>query len=300
MSSGLSLPLEIIADAPISGSILVADGSKNQIVCLWDGNSGTNNNSVVARSWTGGNSLVQPYDMFFDGTGGNNLYVSDTGNDRVVIFTGMQSVAPLPKVIAGTGTTGAGANQLNAPRGVVIDGQGNTIIADYGNHRVMRYAPNATSGTMIIGSGTAGSDSRSLNNPMSLFLDELNSWLYVADVSNHRIQRFSLNSSFPLNGTTVAGGYGPGSGSHQLDKPFGIWVSTKTGAVYIADSNNNRVQRWSQGATTGVTIAGDPNGTFGGNAIMLRTPSRLSGNTNETMLYVSDANNHRIQRFQLI
>ncbi len=82
--------------------------------------------------------------------------------------------------------------------------------------------------------------------------------------------------------------------------PFGVWVSNKTEAIYIADGNNNRIQRWSQGATTGVTIAGDPNGTSGTNATMLTTPCRLTANTNETLLYVSDTINFRMQRFQLI
>jgi hypothetical protein len=267
---------------------------------LSDSNFSSNNNSVIACNWTSGTQLFHPYDIFLDITRGNNLYVSDTGNNRVVMFAAMQSVAPPPSIISGIGGMGTAANQLSGPRGIVIDRQGNTIIADYGNNRVMLYAPNATNGTMIAGLSTPGNDSRSLYNPTALFLDELNSWLYIADELNHRIQRFSLNDSLPLNGTTVAGGNGAGSGSHQLNLPLGVWVSNKTGDIYIADSNNNRIQRWSQGAITGVTIAGDPNGISGTNATMLTTPCRLSGNTNETLLYVSDSDNSRVQRFQLI
>jgi hypothetical protein len=300
VTAGLGSPLGIIVDAPVPGFILVADRNKNQIVCLSDDNSSSNNNSVVASNWTGGDQLLQPMDIFLDITRGNNLYVSDSGNNRVVMFAAMQSVAPPPKIIAGIGGCGSAANQFNGTRGISIDRQGNAIIADYDNHRIMLYAPNATSGTMIAGLGIAGSDSLSLHNPTNLFLDELNSWLYVVDMYNHRIQRFLLNTSSPLNGTTVAGGNGPGPDSDQLNTPLGIWVSNKTGAIYIADGFNNRIQRWDQGATSGVTIAGDLYGGSGTNAIMLQTPYRLYANTNETLLYVSDTNNGRVQRFELI
>ncbi len=287
-------------DAGVPGSILVADGAKNQVVRLFDGSSGSNNNSIVVRNWTTGNVLNSPYSMFLDTNNGNNLYISEFGAHRVMMFTAMQSNTPPPKIVAGTGTAGTAANQLNMPCGIAVDRQGNMYIADHGNHRVMRYAPNATSGTLIIGSGAAGSNSLSLRNPASLYLDEHNSWLYIADVNNHRVQRFSLNNSFPLNGTTVAGGNGAGLGSHQLNSPYGIWVSNKTGAVYVADSNNHRIQRWSLGATIGVTVGGSPNGISGINATMLKNPYRLTANTNETTLYVSDGGNKRIQRFQLL
>ena len=279
------------------GSILVVDEVNNQVVRLSDGNSSSNDNSVVASTWTGGNQLDEPCDIFFDSTRGNNLYVSDSSHNRVVMFTAMQSVAPVPKIVAGIGGSGAGTNQLSSPRGIVIDRQGNLIVVDSGNNRVMLYAPNATSGTMIIGSSTAGNDSRSLYYPIGLFFDESKSWLYVADAYNYRIQRFTLNSSLPLNGTTVAGGNGVGTGSNQLNGPTHVWVSNKTGNIYIADSSNHRIQRWSQGATSGFTIAGNANGISGTNATMLKTPFRIAVNTNETFLYVSDTGNSRVQRF---
>lgn len=296
---GIGLPQEIIPDVPSPGFILLVDGLRNLVARLSDANSSSNNNSVVARNWTGGNQLLNPYNMFLDTNRGNNLYVSDSGAHRVVLFTGMQSTSPPPKIVAGMGSAGSATNQLNTPCGVAIDRQGNMIVSDYGNHRVMLYAPNSTVGTIIAGTGTANSDSLSLRNPSSSFLDENNSLLYIADVFNHRIQRFSLNASLPLVGTTVAGGNGAGSGSHQLNTPYGVWVSTK-GFIYIADSNNHRIQRWRPGDTSGVTIAGDPNGNFGANATMLRNPYRLTANANETLLYVSDGINRRVQRFQLI
>jgi hypothetical protein len=58
-------------------------------------------------------------------------------------------------------------------------------------------------------------------------------------------------------------------------------------------------QRWSPGATSGVTIAGT-SGLSGASATLLNGPSEVILSLNETYMYVSDAMNNRVQRFQLI
>jgi len=213
----------------------------------------------------------------------------------------MQVISPLPSAVAGvSGTVGSAANQLNSPAGIAVDSNGNLYIADSGNHRIIKYAPNSTTGSIIAGLGTAGTDSFSLNTPYGIFLDENNSYIYVSDTYNHRIQRFSLNGGSPNNGTTVAGGNGAGSANTQLFMPVTVYISKKTQAIYIADSFNHRIQRWNQGDPSAVTIAGDPNGNSGSNATMLYYPFGLALNDEETFLYVADYYNNRIQRFQLV
>jgi sugar lactone lactonase YvrE len=49
---------------------------------------------------------------------------------------------------------------------------------------------------------------------------------------------------------TVAGGNGIGLAANQLNYPYGIAVSP-SGDVYVADTDNNRIQLWSVGATQG-------------------------------------------------
>ncbi|CAF1537330.1 unnamed protein product, partial [Rotaria sp. Silwood1] len=56
-------------------------------------------------------------------------------------------------------------------------------------------------------------------------------------------------------GIVVAGGRGPGSAPMQLSYPQGLFVDT-LGAVYVADSCNDRVMRWPPGASQGTVIAG--------------------------------------------
>jgi sugar lactone lactonase YvrE len=213
----------------------------------------------------------------------------------------MQVISPLPTIVAGVnGIYGAGTNQLNNPTDIAVDSNDNLYIVDTNNHRVMLWPPNSTSGTVIAGLGVAGSDSFSLNSPQGIFLDENNSYIYISDTGNNRIQRFSLLGGSPNNGTTVAGGNGPGSSNTQLNSPYSVYLSTKTQAIYIADTYNSRIQRWNQGDPSGVTIAGNPNGNLGNNADMFALPYGIAVNDEETFLYVADTGNSRIQRFPLV
>jgi len=61
--------------------------------------------------------------------------------------------------------------------------------------------------------------------------------------------------SIDTNAVTVAGGLSSGSGASQLNNQQGIFVDNNN-HLYIADFGNDRVQKWTIGASTGNTIAG--------------------------------------------
>lgn len=82
-----------------------------------------------------------------------------------------------------------------------------------------------------------------------------------------------------------------------MNYPVAVCVSAKTGAIYIADMMNNRIQRWAVAAKQGVTIA---SGSGGNAPTQLNTPGGIALDPNETYLYVADQANHRVQRFTLI
>jgi hypothetical protein len=282
-------------------SVIVADTLNQRIIGLWNVGTVNENISVVATEWAPGNPLFSPYNVYVDVRDGYDLYVTNLGTNEVVLYADMQSVNPPPRIVAGSGHTGGpGLNHLNGPYGIYVDSDHNVIVVSYTDQRVMFWSPNATFGTVLAGLGNISNTSMGLDGPRGIGVDEHNAWLYVADTINNRIQRYSLNDPWPANGTTVAGGNGAGSGSNQLNYPIDVTVSTKTGAIYIADFYNHRIQRWQQGATEGVTIAGDPYGNLGSSATQLNYPAGLALNTNETQIYVADRSNNRIQRFQLI
>jgi sugar lactone lactonase YvrE len=100
-------------------------------------------------------------------------------------------------------------------------------------------------------------------------------------------------ASAAATGVTVAGGNGAGPAANQLNNPFGVAVDS-SGNVYVADTNNNRVQMWAPGATSGVTVAGG-NGA-GPAANQLNYPLGV-GLDSSGNLYVADANNSRVQEW---
>jgi sugar lactone lactonase YvrE len=276
----------------VNDSLYVAEYGNHRVMKI---QAGSLTGSIVAGS-TGvsGNSdteLCNPTELAVDAN--SNIYVNDDFNYRVMLWREYSSSGV---IVAGNGTSGSTASQIGQSVGLALDSQGNIYVSDKAYNRIMKWAPNATSGILVAGTGVAGSSSQQLYNPYGLHLDENNSYVYIADYYNHRVQQYRLD--IITNGITVAGGNGPGPGSNQFNYSCGVCVSKKTGDIYIADTLNNRIQRWCPGATTGVTIVGIT-GVSGTNTTLLNGPANVILNKNETFLYVSDTNNNRVQRFNL-
>ena len=300
-TAGLNYPFGIGIMETTTDSLIIVDILNNRVLGLWNVGTAQQNITVIATEWAPGQSLCLPYDVYIDTRNGSDLYLSDYCSAQVILYKNMQTVNPLPRVVAGTHLSSQPTlTYLNAPFGIALDSHYNIMVASMTDNQIRYWPPNATIGTILAGLNVNSDSSMGLDYPGGVEFDEKNLWLYVADQNNHRIQRYSINESWPCNGTTVAGGNGLGTASNQLNGPSYIKLSKKTGAMYIVDSNNHRIQRWEQRATEGVTIAGDPNGNVGSSATMLYYPTGLVINANETLMYVTDTANNRIQQFQLI
>lgn len=78
--------------------------------------------------------------------------------------------------------------------------------------------------------------------PSGLDLDESNSYLYIADSFNHRIQRWNPGAT---SGVTVAGSTGlSGASATLLNRPFDIILSSNETYFYVVDRDNHRIQRF--------------------------------------------------------
>jgi sugar lactone lactonase YvrE len=288
--NALNYPWGLAVDE--NDTLYVADNGNYRVMKLQEG---LLNGSIVAgaNSWGSSVTLLRnPTGLAIDTD--SNIYVDDNNNHRIMLWRKNSSSGIL---VAGNGSFGNSTTAIDQSTGLAVDSQGNIYVSEYSNQRVMKWTPNATFGILVAGmTDVAGNSNQLLNTPYGLYLDEINSYLYIADLSNHRIQRYHLGTT--TNGTTVAGGYGQGSGSQQFNEPHGICVSKKTGDIYIADRRNHRIQRWSQGATSGVTILG-VTGVSGINATLLNGPINVVLSMNETLLYVSDTDNNRVQRHKL-
>ena len=269
------------------GSLFVGDYANSRVIQLPVSSS---TGRVISGTGIAGNSSSQlngPSHLYVDAS--SNIYVSDTLNHRAMFWANGSSIG-----IPITGAT-VGTSRII---GIAVDSAKNVYVSEVDNHRVTKWVPpNTNSSTIIAGTGVQGTDNQHLAYPFGLYLDEVYSYLYVADYYNNRIQRFTIGGS--INGTTVAGGHGPGSNTNQLFQPQAVCVSKNTGAIYIADTYNTRIVRWYFGATSGVVLVGTT-GSTGVSASLLNGPAGIALSQNESYLYVSDLNNNRIQRFELI
>ncbi len=87
---------------------------------------------------SGLNQVSSPNSVYLDYLSTNSLYVVDTGNNRIIKFPSGSTSATSGTVVAGTGTAGSGATQLNNPRSVVVDRSGILYITDAGKRKVKK------------------------------------------------------------------------------------------------------------------------------------------------------------------
>ncbi|CAF1279734.1 unnamed protein product [Adineta steineri] len=169
-----------------NGFLYVSNWKKNE-VRRWKMGEYNSKGIVVAGGYGQGNKLNQlnrPSFIFVDED--QSVYVSDTYNHRV-----MKWRTDVEEGIVVAGSNGHGLrslNQLSYPRGVVVDHLDQIYVADWKNHRVMRWCEGDKEGEIVVGGNGIGNQ---LSYPTGLsFDDERN--LYVADYWNHRIEKFEI------------------------------------------------------------------------------------------------------------
>ena len=111
--------------------------------------------------------------------------------------------------VSGTQACNASGGWTSRPYGIAGDQYGNIYVSQNDCHTIVKWTPNSTVPILFAGTGASGSSPLQLSAPRHMFLDERNSFLYVADTDNHRVQRFSLSGNG--TGVTVAGGNGNGT-----------------------------------------------------------------------------------------
>jgi DNA-binding beta-propeller fold protein YncE len=264
---------------PSNGSLYVADydGNKYQVFPPF---------SRTGQTFFS-NGGIDPTDVFVDSSG--TIYMTVGGNNPIVNIQQAGVIVRTVPSTQGTWSTSCYLYQLYSGYSAAVDGSGNIYVSLYYCGTVVKWAPNATSGTLVVtGLSTA---------VRFIVLGENRSALYVSDAGNNRIQKFIIGGNG--TGITVAGGNGAGTNLNQLKSPAGIRVTSDGQTLYIADYGNNRIVKWTIGASQGEVVAGSASGTAGSTSQLLNQPAGLALDPSETYVYVADYNNYRVQRFRV-
>eukprot|EP00931_Biecheleriopsis_adriatica_P100213 TRINITY_DN7532_c0_g1_i1.p1 TRINITY_DN7532_c0_g1~~TRINITY_DN7532_c0_g1_i1.p1 ORF type:complete len:569 (-),score=115.83 TRINITY_DN7532_c0_g1_i1:25-1731(-) len=131
--------------------------------------------------------------------------------------------------------SGEDLKRLHRPFGIDLDRtQGALIIADSGNHRVIRFQPGCEEGEVIAGGNGRGGRLDQLSYPRNVLVEKSGSIL-VADTFNHRIVRWRRGAK----AGEVVFGTGQGSRLEQLNRPAALAMAGEK--LLIADSGNHRI-----------------------------------------------------------
>jgi DNA-binding beta-propeller fold protein YncE len=128
---------------------------------------------------------------------GGDVYVADTGNDRVV------ELSPTGAVLEVWGSKGTADGRFHSPVGVAVDGAGNVYVLDSENNRVQEFD---SSGRFLAKWGVRGDGVGELSEPAAIAVDCAGD-VYVADTDNNRVERFDMVS--PIGSGCLAPGTWP-------------------------------------------------------------------------------------------
>jgi tripartite motif-containing protein 71 len=245
-----------------------------------------------------------------------NVYVADFTNERIEKFdtnggflvmwgkgvnqtTGGNVCDGSGGDVCGPGSAGSGDGEFNQPNDVAVDPSGNVYVADESNNRIQKFT---SSGAYLAQWGTTGAGDGQIDVPTGVAVDSADN-VYVADYANRRIDVFSTTGTFKR-----AWGWGvqDGSAAFQIctsgcqaglsgtgNGEFIAMSSLATDPfnnVYVPDCSRNDVQVF---RATGVFVkkwgsSGSGDGEFD-------CPDHVA--TDGSLLYVSDFNNHRVEKF---
>lgn len=157
----------------------------------------------------------------------SQLVVADTRNHRIQLFNsegiflskfGFESANTMWK-------------HFDSPRGVCFNPDGDVIVTDFNNHKILVISKGLTRAQFL---GSEGTGDRQFLRPQGVICDDDGNYI-VADSRNNRIQVFD-----PSGNLIWKLGSGPGRLATEIDRPSGVCL-TLDGRIAVIDFGNHRV-----------------------------------------------------------
>lgn len=175
--------------------------------------------------------------------------------------------------------------------GLFVDSYDNLYCSSANKHCVFKLSLKTKENfpKIVAGTGCPGPVSNMLDHPHGIFIDK-NADLYVADTDNNRVQRFFLNQ---LNAITVAGS--GTTGTLLLNRPTDVVLDADNN-LFIVDSHNRRIIRSLANNFQCIIGCSDK---AEAETEHLYNPQMMAFDTIGN-IFVTDANYHRVQKYDLI
>jgi sugar lactone lactonase YvrE len=262
------------------GRLWVADSFNNRVVvyeaAIYRGNGPTADlffgqpDLTTVTPAAAANKMSIPRGVWIDAN--DTLWVADSGNNRVLRFASIStknSGANADGVLGQVNFTNSGVvngtTGLQSPQGVTVSSAGTVYVACQAGNRVMGFnnaaiLGNGAPASAVLGQPdfntiTSGLSATKFNSPKGVFLTADDS-LWVSESSNQRVVRFS-NASTKVTGSAADGVVGQpdfitntlATTARGLNFPsFSPFVDA-TGSLWVPDTENNRVLRFSPDLT---------------------------------------------------
>ena len=197
---------------------------------------------------------------------------------------------------------------MSLPSGVAVSSEGGVYVSDSGNHRI-RYVSAVGKVSSVAGSGNAGFADGSLsrskfNDPQAIVLTSDGN-LFIADSKNHRIRLIDFEKG--LVHTYAGAGIGdyrdaPDATQAYIRSPLGLAYQEQTRDLFFTDGDNRvRVVRALGGVETLLNGAGKTGYVdAAGLAAVFNSPSHMTFNDDESVLYIADRRNNRIRSVDML
>lgn len=238
------------------------------------------------------NKFSSPAGITLDAAG--RLWVADNINNRVVMFldaanraSGSDADGLLGAATFIVNPAGNGDGQMRQPQDVAVDGSGRVWVADWQNHRILRFdngAADAIANAGDVGQNLALADGvlgqsgfglaqvnrgsgtpvrNGMNLPWKIEIDASGN-LWVADNSNGRVLYF-VDPAAKANGADADGLLGqinfttnadPSAQRERFWGPRGLAVDSR-GALWVTEEFNHRVVRFDGAAAAALANAAD-------------------------------------------
>ncbi len=226
---------------------------------------------------------------------------------------------PPPEFVLQWGTTGSAEGEFGFTWGLATGPLDHVYVVEAANHRVQKFdslgnflrmwgwgvatgAPQFEICTVNCQPGISGDGTGQLNQARGVSVSAFGQ-VFVADEQNHRIHKFDLDGSFLESwGWGTATGASqfeictancqsgiPGPGDGQFSFPHAVAVDPVGGSLFVVDSVNNRLQKFTSDGTF-LAMWG-----WGINGVWLNNPSGAAVDSNGNV-YVVEPGEHRVQK----